>query len=539
MKRTFAKLTAMLLALMLLLTGCNLIDVDQVALIEQEREELEEQYSVVLAEYDGGTVTEFDALASFYSNYSYLYQLYSYFSMSITEDMIDELVQEAVEAEVENAAISLQFESRGLTLDVTDEEILEESEESYQESYEYYIDEADGDTDEEKAANAELSLYSQGFTVDRLYEMNLASYKAEAVQEDTEAEITEVTDDEMQEAYEEELAADEETYTDTPTQFESDATDSDEIICWRPEGYRAVKHVLVIPEDDVLDAVTDARDAVDTAEEELETLLEEMDEATDDDADEETEDAETDESAEDADDAEDEETDESAEDADDAEDEEAAEETEESEETEEADEEEDTAEDETEDDTEEEAEDDSEDEEDDESTRSVEEIQADIDAKYAEIDELQAVADAAEEACIASVQDTIDEIYAALDAGEDIDTVMEEYGEDPGMQSDPSMTTGYYVCADSTNWDEYFSAGAMALQSVGDYSDTPVISSSGIHIIYYYADVESGAVPLEEVYDALYEQTLETLKSEHYESELESWVEALNPVYYLDNWDLT
>ena len=172
-----------------------------------------------------------------------------------------------------------------------------------------------------------------------------------------------------------------------------------------------------------------------------------------------------------------------------------------------------------------------------EEVRTAEEIQADIDAKEAELADLEAAAKTAETACLESVKDRTDEIYAKLEAGEDFDAVMAEYGEDPGMQSEPSMTSGYYVSADSTQWDANFTAGAMLLSQVGDYSAEPVISTSGVHIIYYNSDVTPGAVPLEDIRDALYDQTLESMKSEHYQNELTSWVDALNPVYHLDAWE--
>ena len=34
-------------------------------------------------------------------------------------------------------------------------------------------------------------------------------------------------------------------------------------------------------------------------------------------------------------------------------------------------------------------------------------------------------------------------------------------------------------------------------------------------------------------------ETLESKKSEHFSSELKSWVEALNPVYTIENFDLS
>lgn len=494
MRRTFAKLAALMLALTLVLSGCNLVDVDQLALIAQQREEVAETLSTVLVEYDGGTLTAQDVMPVFYSNYSYMSQIYSSMGYEVDTETVNSILEDAVQTELENRVIAAQFEERGLSLSVTEEEIAEEADSAYQTNYEYALEYASGDTDEERAANAELVLFSEGYTPEYMYNMMLSSYQADALQADVEAEVTEVTDEELQAAYDEKVAADEETYTESPTDIESDATDASSVICWRPEGYRAVKHVLVIPEDDVLQAVTDARDAVDTAEEELAVLEEELAALTDDDA------------------AGDETTDAAGEEttgttggaANDAASSDASDGT-----------------------TDDEATD---------ASRTAEEIQADIDAKVAEIEQLEQAQAEAEAACLASVSGVTDEIYAQLEAGESFDDVMAAYGEDPGMQSEPSMTTGYYVSAESTTWDANFTAGAMALKNVGDYSATPVISTSGVHIIYYYEDVPAGAVPLDEVRDALYDQTLETMREEHYTEQLAAWVEALNPVYHLDDW---
>ena len=140
------------------------------------------------------------------------------------------------------------------------------------------------------------------------------------------------------------------------------------------------------------------------------------------------------------------------------------------------------------------------------------------------------------DACLESVKDKVDEIYAKLDAGEDFDSVMAEYGEDPGMKSEPNMTNGYYVSAGSTSWDSMFTAGAMELTSVGEYSAEPVVSGSGVHIIYYNADVTPGAVALEDISEEMYALALENKRSEYYNEQLLAWVEALNPVYHEDAW---
>ena len=181
MRHSFAKLMALLLALLLVLSGCNLIDVDQVAVIEEQRAEVEKELSTVLVEYDGGTITEFDVMASFYGNYSYIAQLYSSFGMSMDSGTVNDILQDVVDTEIQSRAIAKEFESRGLTLSKTLDEIYAEADEAYQSNYDYVYENAEGDTDEVRAANTELSLYQQGYTKDHLREYFVSTYQTEAV----------------------------------------------------------------------------------------------------------------------------------------------------------------------------------------------------------------------------------------------------------------------------------------------------------------------------------------------------------------------
>lgn len=451
MRNTFAKLAALLMVLAVTLTGCNLVDVNQAAVIEEQFAEVKEEMSAVLAEYDGGTVTVFDVMAPFYSNYNYMYEMYAMFGMELSDEDVVSMQEDAVESEVVNRAIAMEFEKRGLELEVTAEEIEAEVEENYAEGYNYYYDYVEGETEEEKNAAIELALYTEGYTRDRLREMITVQYQAEALQAAVEAEIAEVSEEELQAAYEERLAADEETYTTDPTYYESDAMTEGAAICWIPEGYRSVKHVLVIPEDDVLQAVTDARDALENAQYELEGYEAELEAVG----------------------------------------------------TEEA-------------------------------ARTAEEIQADIDAAAGQMPELEAAIVTAEQACLDSVKDKTDAVYAELAAGKSFDEVMAAYGEDPGMQSEPNMSNGYYVCADSYTWDANFTAGSMALAQVGEYSAEPVISTSGVHIIYYNSDVTPGPVAFEDVRDELQAEVLAALRTDHYQNVLSEKVEEMNVVYHTD-----
>lgn len=366
-------------------------------------------------------------------------------------------MENTIENEILARLLSAEFDARGLTLEMTEEEIKAEADETWESNFASYLESAEGDTDEIKNANAELNLYIEGVTQDFIYNQNLMYYKATAMQEALEAEVTELTEEELQEAYEARVAEDEESYSALPSAIEEVMLQEDGYSCWMPEDYRTVKHILVIPEEDVLQAVIDARNAYSDVQDDLKDLEDELAAL------------EGDEVPEDA--------------------------------------------------------------------RTADEIQTDIDAKNAEMAELEKTAEKAVEDCIASVQDKLDAIYAELEAGESFDSVMAAYGEDPGMQADPAMTTGYYVGADSYMWDSRFVQGAMELKQVGDYSETPVVTSSGVHIIFYDSDVKPGAVALDEVRDLLYAEALEEAKTSHYEDTVTSMLESVNVVYDLDAWN--
>ncbi len=470
MKHAIVRLTGLLIVLMLVLSGCNLIGVDELKQLDQDFAALKKQYAGVVASYEGGEITQEDAMLAFNSQYSYMSQMYSMYGISMPADAITDVEQDVVENAVQNVAIAQQIESRGLKLDDDKQaEVEAEAEEHYQEAYEAVSGNVTSKNEEVKAKQIEYNMYTMGYTKEALLKMELATANYELIEQAVRDEVTEVSEEDLTAAYDEQVKSDEETYADSPASFESAMSSDDDVVTWMPEGYRTVKHILVKPEDDVLTAVNDARSAVTSAETSLENLRSELDALNDDDA-EDTEDAED------------------------------AEPT--------------------------------------EAPRTAEEIQADIDEAEKNLEGLKADAEKAEADCLASVQDKLDEIYEKINDGEDFGALIEEYGEDPGMQNEPTKTRGYYVSSASTTWDQHFTDGAMALENVGDVSEKPVISSSGVHIIRYESDVTPGAVALEDIHDALYDQTLEEKKSEHFDSELDAWVEALKPVYTIENFKL-
>ena len=87
------------------------------------------------------------------------------------------------------------------------------------------------------------------------------------------------------------------------------------------------------------------------------------------------------------------------------------------------------------------------------------------------------------------------------------------------------MTTGYYVSAASSMWDTAFRDAAMALENIGDVSE-PVVSSSGVHLIYYNSDVPAGAVDMESLRDVLTAEALESKQGDVYAAQYEEWLSA-------------
>lgn len=116
---------------------------------------------------------------------------------------------------------------------------------------------------------------------------------------------------------------------------------------------------------------------------------------------------------------------------------------------------------------------------------------------------------------------TANEIKAKIDAGEDFETLLAEYGTDPGMQ-DESNAAGYLIGEGASYVEEFLNA-ALALTSDGDVSD-PVQSDYGWHIIKRVSTEEAHEIPYEDVKEAfdVYEQAL--YQQEYYANIVSGWV---------------
>lgn len=121
------------------------------------------------------------------------------------------------------------------------------------------------------------------------------------------------------------------------------------------------------------------------------------------------------------------------------------------------------------------------------------------------------------------------EVMDKVNAGEDFDALIEEYGEDPGMESNPE---GYIIGADFEGiYDEPFQLAAAELKKEGDVSGL-VEGANGIHIIKRYGDVSTEPVALDEVKDEIRELILSDLKDDMYTEKVAEWKENLDIVTY-------
>ena len=143
----------------------------------------------------------------------------------------------------------------------------------------------------------------------------------------------------------------------------------------------------------------------------------------------------------------------------------------------------------------------------------------------------QEMVDAAKQAVMDSVQSQVDEIMAKLDAGAAFADLIADYGTDPGMKDPARVAEGYAVHKDSILWDPVFTAGAMALEKVGDVSE-PLLGSHGVHILYYNRDIPAGAVEMtEEIKDQLKEELTSEKRNAAITEMLEGWKKDAEIVY--------
>ena len=141
------------------------------------------------------------------------------------------------------------------------------------------------------------------------------------------------------------------------------------------------------------------------------------------------------------------------------------------------------------------------------------------------VDETQAKLEETTEAAFAEILPTANEALAKAQAGEDFDALLETYGADNGMTVEPNKTRGYLVCEGLNLYEPSFQDAAMALANVGDVSAELVKTNYGYHILQYAGDIAGGEVEYtDEVKNAIYDEMLTEAQNAAYEAAVTQWV---------------
>lgn len=434
MSRKILKLIALTFAVALALTGCNLVQIDE-----------EIDNAEVVATFNGGTVTKGEVVPAYENSVAYYDYLSSYYGYTLsTEGLLEDTVNGLVETKV------LLAKAAELGLDTLTEEeeaaVQEEAAAEYEDTVTSYWDNfvQDGMTDEEIRADVEAYFVENDYTLESIAKGHREEKILEKLQQSVFDGVI-VTPEDIQDEYNAMVAADEAAYAEDLYTFESVKTTGGTTVAWYPEGYRTVKHILLMFTEEQQAALADINLQIADLEDQIAALNTET-EAT-------------------------------------------AEET--------------------------------------ESEEGEETVVVTAEDLQAQIDTLNADKEAKIAEYAAAVQPKVDEINAAIAAGEDFDALIDEYNEDEGMKREPAATEGYYVCAESATWVTEFRDAAMALAAIGDVSE-PVVTNYGVHIIRYNSDVTPGAVPMAELQEEIEANVTAAKQNEAFTAQAAEWVSEAN-----------
>ena len=258
---TMKKLLCLALALMMALCCTAFADEDLQAQLDAANAKIAELQAQVDAYYpyyfaqivatygEDGIIWLEDAQAE-YDNMNAQYAAYGMDLASM--GMADMAKVSVVEAAVEDAVIKAKAEELGLA--EIDEATMTEMEAMAQETLnyyvEYYLSQAYADAEEitdEMTAEAIAYWESTGTSLEAIMNSYIDSEIYQAVEEYAFKDVV-VNEEDIQAAYQEMIEDNKDAYTDDAT-YNSDRTNA-EAIAWNPEGYRAVKHVLVKFDDE-------------------------------------------------------------------------------------------------------------------------------------------------------------------------------------------------------------------------------------------------------------------------------------------------
>ena len=129
-------------------------------------------------------------------------------------------------------------------------------------------------------------------------------------------------------------------------------------------------------------------------------------------------------------------------------------------------------------------------------------------------------ADKLREEKLKGIKAKAEEVLAKVKAGEDFETLLKEYGEDPGMESEENKD-GYTMARDASMRKEFLEA-SFGLKE-GETSDL-VATDNGYHIIKVYEATEDVVAPLEDVKEDIRNVLINQKKNEKTNELIEQWL---------------
>lgn len=225
--------------------------------------------SQIVVEFgDGGVVWADEAK----EQYEYLASMYSSYGISMAG--FEDQVKMSVLSQLTEQAV-LKAKVAELGMDQFTEEELASFKEEAATSFQYYVDSykgnfmAEGTTDEEAAQATIEYLAANGLTEAVLLEDLKANYASEKLYNSVVEGVT-VSEEEIKASYDSLVAAQQEDYADDYS-YNSDRS-AGETIAYNPEGYRAVKHALIMFSDEQAAKYTDLNSALMNLQEQLAAL---------------------------------------------------------------------------------------------------------------------------------------------------------------------------------------------------------------------------------------------------------------------------
>lgn len=255
MKITLIRVLAVMTTVMLLLTGCNLIAVDEEMQAAEDAAAREKDYATKIVEFDDGTyITKGDMVNVYNDTYSYYSYLYMLNYGQIPEELADYTKQETATAYVAQEVIKKHAADYGIELTAEMEaQAAESAQAEWDEYISSYMENNPSASDDEEAARAEAeaAVAQLGYTYEYMLKEHTDSVLVTAITEKMTEDVTEPTEEDVLALYDEKVAADEETYSADASAYEQ-ALLYGTPIYWNPEGYRIVQHILLKPEDEAL-----------------------------------------------------------------------------------------------------------------------------------------------------------------------------------------------------------------------------------------------------------------------------------------------